>query len=76
MSADDLKRWLKRAPFRPFRLIILESAKFDVYHPEAIYFQVASFDFFPHTTKPLTFSDEGSTISLRHITRIEPLPFP
>jgi hypothetical protein len=74
MSAEDFRRWLTRVPFKPFRFVILEAAKFEVHHPDAISFRVASIDFFPHTIKPLSFSEEFFTVALRHITRIEPVP--
>lgn len=34
MRPEDLRKWLKREPFQPFRLTLTDGRTYDVVHPE------------------------------------------
>ena len=75
MPPAELRRWLRRSPFQPFRMHILEATSYEVKHPELVVVQFATADCFisaPGKTVPI--GDWGMTIALRHITRLEELP--
>jgi hypothetical protein len=77
MPPAELRRWLRRSPFQPFRMHILEATSYEVKHPELVVVHLATADCFisaPGQTVPI--GDWGMTIALPHITRLEPLSPP
>ena len=74
MHIQDLREWLRREPFRPFRFYVLEMTAFEVQHPEMVIMGTVSIDLYlPGANLPVGQTHHRATISLIHITRLEPL---
>ncbi len=72
MAPSDIQEWLRRAPFRTFRIWILETLSYEIPHPELVMVKIASLDIFDpdeNDGKPVP----RHTIACRHITRLERL---
>jgi hypothetical protein len=77
MHVQELREWLRREPFRPFRFYVLEMTAFEVRHPETVIIGTVSLDVFvPSANLPGGQTHHRETISLIHITRLEPLFVP
>jgi hypothetical protein len=77
MHIQELREWLRRVPFRPFRFYVLEMTAFEVQHPELVIIGTVSLDLYlPSPNLPAGQTHHRTTISLIHITRLEPLFVP
>lgn len=75
MPSQEIRRWLRRQPFQPFRIYILEQTVYEVHHPELVVLQLATLDYFlPSQQEPIPIAGQQITIALRHITKLEELP--
>ncbi len=78
MPPDEIRRWLRRAPFRPFRIHVLEAVSYEVRHPEQVLVKLLTLDYYslaPEEAFVLAAAREV-TIALWHITRLEAIPAP
>lgn len=77
MPADEIKAWLKQAPFRPFYVYVLESTRFLVRNPETCVVKVISLDLYENVPGANGVDLERTmTVALRHITRLVVVPPP
>ena len=72
MNSAELIRWLKRVPFRRFRICLTDGTHIDVLHPEEVIALkgtalVARRDVSGIPAEPYT------AISLLHVVRLEPI---
>lgn len=77
MGPNDLLAWLKREPFQPFRIYVLELTVFEVRHPEFVAVGTRSLQLYrPPAHLPPGATPHTITIALLHIMRLEPLFVP
>jgi hypothetical protein len=75
MRPEDLRQVMRRRPFRPFRLHLLETTNFDIRHPEQLVVghstaTIASPT--PNTAIPI--GEYEVIVALLHLTKWEPPP--
>jgi hypothetical protein len=78
MRAEDVRRVLRRQPFRPFRLCESDGTVYDILHPEqtlvgASTVLVDTLLFASAQAPPADEAQDYVTISLLHITRLDPI---
>ena len=74
MRPEDVREFLRRQPFRPFRLTLTDGRTYDVMHPELAmvgrsWVQVG----LARSGDPENIAERLISISLLHIMQIEPL---
>jgi hypothetical protein len=72
MGRDDLLRWLRVRPFRPFRIHLLDGTVYEVRHPDQVRVGRHSFEI-PCREEDHDLGEEYETVSLLHVTRIRPI---
>jgi hypothetical protein len=74
MRPEDVREFLKRQPFQPFRLTLTDSRTYDVMHPELAMVGRSTVSVgVPRPGDPEPVYDRLVMISLLHIIQIEPL---
>jgi hypothetical protein len=77
MRPDDLRAFLLRKPFRPFRLRILETTSFELRHPELVQLGPTTITIHvPAVGPPSPVGARLVTVALLHISSLELLPVP
>lgn len=78
MVADDIKRLLKKAPFKPFTLVMSNGERHHVYHPEMLVISQTVFalavihrSIDPNAELPI--ADYIIWLDLAHVNKVEPL---
>jgi len=71
MNAEAIKTWLKKRPFEPFRVTASSGEHFDVRHPEMA--MITHREFLVGISERDGIPGRYKTISLMHITALEPL---
>jgi len=76
MRPEDVREFLRRRPFRPFRLTLTDGRTYDVMHPELAivdrsWMQVG----LARPGDPENIAERLSSVSLLDIMQIEPLEF-
>ena len=75
MPLEELLIWLRRRPFRPFRVFVSDGAAYDARHPELVMPGKRSVLIgFPANGETEPVYERFVDIDLVHITRFEPLP--
>lgn len=77
MPAEEIKRWLRRFPFQPFSLYVLETTRIDIPHPDLYVVDLATLDVYEKSGDPA--SPEfvrRMTVALRHVSRLATSPSP
>jgi hypothetical protein len=77
MQAEDLRRWQRQKPFKPFRLHVTDGAAYEVRHPE--FLMVLRRYAVVGLALPGAggeFPETSVDVDLLHITRIEPVEAP
>ena len=74
MRPEDVREFLRRQPFRPFRLTLTDGRTYDVMHPELAmvgrsWVQVG----LARPGDPENIAERLNSVSLLHIMQIEPL---
>lgn len=74
MRVDDVKIFLRKQPFRPFRMTLTNGTSYEVHHPEMAMVGLSTVTVgLPHPKEPDDVYDRLITISLSHIMQIESL---
>jgi hypothetical protein len=74
MRAEDVLEFVQRRPFEPFRLTLTSGQTYDVVHPEfAIVGKSVVAVGVPEGEGESRVADRVATVSLFHITQLEPL---
>jgi hypothetical protein len=69
MRPDDLLKFLRRRPLRPFRIHLVDGSTYDIRHPDWAIVHRSTADLaFPTAENPELF--HVVTVSLLHITRV------
>jgi hypothetical protein len=77
MGQNDLRERLQRRPFRPFRIHVSDGATYDIHHPDQVLTTFTSVLLATPGVDPSSPAwDELITVSLLHITRLEPITPP
>lgn len=73
MSPEELNSALKRRPFLPFRIHITDGVHYDIRNPEMV--MIGRTILFIGLRREIDspFFDEPVWVSMRHVTRVEPL---
>jgi hypothetical protein len=72
MRAHDLLRWLRRRPFRPFRLLLTTGRTYDVLSPERMLVGNATITLELSEAQPLSLETRHEVeIALPHIVLVE-----
>jgi hypothetical protein len=72
MRPDEIRRWLRRQPFRPFRLHVLETTFYEIRHPEqALIAQSTITIDLPNAGDPMALGEHYVTIALLHVSKLE-----
>lgn len=72
MRPEDLRKWLKREPFQPFRLTLTDGRTYDVVHPELAMVGRTSVTIgFPRSGDIEPIYERAVDISLLHIMQVE-----
>ena len=74
MDHENIKQWLRRRPFQPFRVVVKDGRVYDVRHPRMnllaeTYVKIG----IPHPQRPAPMCDHTEFVALKEIERIEPL---
>ena len=74
MRPEDIREFLRRQPFRPFRLTLTDGRTYDVMHPELAMVGRSSMEVgLARPGDPENIADRIISLSLLHIMQIEPL---
>lgn len=73
MTPEDLLRYLQRQPFQPFCVHLSDGVAYDIRHPEMVLVARRTAEIGLPQDSMLPIADKIVTISLSHITRVEPL---
>ena len=74
MRLEDLLEVLRQRPFQPFRIHVSDGIIYEVRHPELVLVgRSKAVVFFPDPRRPPPAFDKYETVSLLHITRLEPI---
>jgi hypothetical protein len=73
MRLEDMRYWLRRQPFKPFRFFLVDGSFHEVRHPDQVFLETHAL----HLSCP--FQPEGAeeqeiTIALLYVIRLETLP--
>ena len=74
MRPNDVLRLLRRQPFEPFRLCVLDGAAYEIRHPDQVLVErstVAIAGAVAHLPRPL--AERDVIVALLHISRLEPI---
>jgi hypothetical protein len=75
MRAHDLLRWLRRRPFRAFRLLVSTGLAYDVLHPELVLVGNSTITLELSDPTKLFFETRREVeISLAHIVQLQEIP--
>ncbi len=73
---DDVQARSREPPFRPFRLIVSEGLRVDVYHPDLVFVGERHLTIgYPSRDNPLLY-DPLERVALVHVVGMEDLPQP
>jgi hypothetical protein len=77
VQAEDLRRWQRQTPFRPFRLFLTDGQSYEVRHPEVLLVtkRYASIGL-PVAGTPDDIPERVAEIDLFHVVGVEPLEVP
>jgi hypothetical protein len=75
MRAADVREFVRRQPFQPFRITLTDGRTYDVVHPELamVGHRVVAVGL-PRANGPNFIFDRLVTVSFLHIMQIEPIP--
>ncbi len=77
MRPDDIRRMLRRQPFEPFRLCLLDGTVYDIRHPDQILVERSVLVIGAAATNlPVALAEREVLIALLHVSRLEPLGRP
>jgi hypothetical protein len=77
MRFEQLSRWLRRQPFKPFRLWVLEQTSYEIQHPDQVLLLTHSVELIvPLPVSPGKVVQQTVEIALLHISHLETLPPP
>lgn len=75
IRAHDLLRWLRRRPFRPFRLLVSTGLNYDVLHPELVLVGASTLTLELADPQQLSLETRQQVeISLGHVVQVSDLP--
>jgi len=75
MRSHDLLRWLRRRPFRPFRLLVSTGRTYDVLRPELMLVGSATITLELSDAQHLSAETRREVeIALHHIVQVEEVP--
>ena len=75
MRAHDLLRWLRRRPFRPFRLLVSTNTAYDVLRPDLMLVGNSTIMIELSDPQKLFFETRREVeISLAHIVQLQEIP--
>jgi hypothetical protein len=75
MRAEDIRAFVKKQPFEPFRITLTGGQTYDIVHPDLAMVGHRSIAVgTPRPNGPEAIYDHVVTISYLHIVQIEPLP--
>ena len=74
MRPDDIRRMLRRRPFEPFRLCLLDGTVYDIRHPDQILVERSVLVIAAAATNlPVALAEREVLIALLNVSRLEPL---
>lgn len=77
MRPDDIVEYLRKQPFRPFRLHLTNGASYEIRHPEMMkVFGSQAYVFFPRGDDPHDLALRYDGVALLHMNRVEVLDAP
>jgi hypothetical protein len=77
MRPDDVIEMLRERPFRPFRFYLSDGTVYEIRHAELVKVgRTKILIFFPVVDDPYAVFERYVSVSLLHITRLEPVPPP
>jgi hypothetical protein len=72
MRTEDVREYVQRRPFQPFRVTLTDGRTYDVYHPELAMVGRSSVVIgLPHPNDPEPVYDRAITVSLLHVMQLE-----
>lgn len=74
MSPRAVEWRVKRIPFRPFQIICMDGEVYVILHPEQVIVDGNELVFPLPASDPSVRAQDGITVSLLHVVRLEPLP--
>jgi hypothetical protein len=74
MRPDDIRLFLRRQPFEPFRICLLDGTSYEVRDPDLVAIGKSAMEIgFPAAQLPLAIVHREVLIALLHISRLEPI---
>ncbi len=77
MRPDDVRRLLRRVPFEPFRICLLDGSAYDIRHPDQVFLAQSTLHVAGSVANlPVQLAQREVVVALLHISRLEPLAQP
>ncbi len=77
MRTEDIREYVRRQPFQPFRLTLTDGRTYEVHHPELVMVGRSTVAVgLPRPNDPEPVYDRLVTISLLHVMQVEALASP
>jgi hypothetical protein len=77
MRPEDIVEMLREKPFRPFRINLSDGTVYEIRHAELVKVgRSKAMIYFPKEDEPHAVFERYISVSLLHITRLEPVPPP
>ena len=74
MRSEDLREFVRREPFQPFRIHLSDGTTYEVRHPELVLVErTKALICFPAADAPPPAIERYEAVALLHITRLEPV---
>lgn len=74
MRPDDLRRVLRRQPFLPFRLCLVDGTDYEFRHPENVLVEWSTLTIPGRVANfPGALADQEVIVALLHVSRMEPI---
>jgi hypothetical protein len=75
MRPEDVREFVRRRPFQPFRITLTDGRAYEVFHPDlAMVGRSIVAVGLPRPDDPEAIFDRLVTVSLLHIMQVEPIP--
>ena len=76
LRSDDVRAKLREIPFQPFRIVTSSGQSYDIHHPDSVYVTRHVLYVGVYLTYRPNEPDRAASVSVLHITDLQPLPSP
>lgn len=76
ITAEDVRERLREVPFHPFRIVTSSGSTYEVTHPDSVYVTRRVLHVGIYHPRRTDFPDRAASVSVLHITDLQPLDEP